>query len=344
MVSWYRDIYRGYWGFEAIQKIFSDFPVYMIWDDHELGDGCGSYYLNTENKKELKALLPSIGKDGKPTYEEGLELYNRMVNAAKQVYHEYQHSHNPATSNGQYDYGFYLNDCAFYFLDGRGYRNIERSSYRILGEEQFNRFKEWLECDETKSRKFLFVTVAVPIFHVRSIVANGIITDVIPHGLSDDLRDSWEHDLHDEERKKVTNLLFEAAGRGQKVCILSGDVHIAAVFKLRNNGNVIYQLTSSAITYNIPRLSAWAFASFGALPEDGTTSDGYSFQRKALYTDSNFSIIKVDPISDKVVFQLYGKQTIQPPQKTLTDKNRPFAKDVAMPLTHSMARIDLDFQ
>jgi hypothetical protein len=64
----------------------------------------------------------------------------------------------------------------------------------------------------------------------------------------------------------------------------------------------------------------------------------------ALYTESNFSIIKVDPIGDKVVFQLYGKQTIQPPQKTLTDKNLPFAKDAAIPLTHSMARIELDFQ
>ncbi|MCP3676079.1 MAG: alkaline phosphatase family protein, partial [Deltaproteobacteria bacterium] len=254
MVTWYRDIYRGYWGFEAIQKVFSDFPVYMIWDDHELGDGCGSYFLNNDDKKELEALLPSIGNDGKPTYTEGLALYDRMINAAKQVYHEYQHSHNPLTPDGQYDYGFYLNDCAFYFLDGRGYRDVEQEQddYRILGKKQFDHFKGWIESDETKSKKFLFVTAAVPIFHVRSVVANETVTDFFGrHGLSDDLRDSWEHDLHDKERKELTDLLFEAAGREQKVCILSGDVHIAAAFKLRNDaGKVIYQLTSSAITYN----------------------------------------------------------------------------------------------
>lgn len=41
MVSWYRDIYRGYWGFPAIRKAFSSYPTYMIWDDHELKDRKG---------------------------------------------------------------------------------------------------------------------------------------------------------------------------------------------------------------------------------------------------------------------------------------------------------------
>ncbi|MFQ5685113.1 MAG: alkaline phosphatase D family protein [Candidatus Scalindua sp.] len=51
MLSWYRDIYRGYWGFSALRNVFSSFPAYMIWDDHELGDGWGSYYKNS--KKDL---------------------------------------------------------------------------------------------------------------------------------------------------------------------------------------------------------------------------------------------------------------------------------------------------
>ena len=144
MVSWYRDIYQGYWGLGSLQYVFSNFPTYMMWDDHELGDGCGSYFLDKDDG-ELRSLLPTIGERGKPAYEDGLILYERMIKAAKQVYHEYQHSHNPDTPEGQYDYGFYMGDhSAFYFLDGRGYRDVRRDSYRIHGKDQLDRFREWL--------------------------------------------------------------------------------------------------------------------------------------------------------------------------------------------------------
>lgn len=345
MVNWYRDIYRGYWGFNSLQNVFSDFPIYMMWDDHELVDGCGSYYLDKGKKKELNALLPDIRKHKSLSYSDGLKLYDRMIKAAKQVYQEYQHSHNPKTPNGQYDYGFYLGDhSAFYFLDGRGYRDVQRDSYRIHGKKQLDRFKKWIKSEKTKTKKFIFVLAAVPVFHVRSTIANKTVTDIFSTDYSDDLRDSWEHEIHDKERLEFTNLLFEAAGRGNKVVILSGDVHIAAAFKLRNDaGHVIYQLTSSAITYNMSRISGWLFAKFGTLPEEGTTKEGYTFERRALYWDSNFSIIKANPDNGKVTFQLYGKQSVQPPPKTLLRKEKPYSFEDDIPITHSIARIDLDF-
>ncbi|MDR4504940.1 MAG: alkaline phosphatase family protein [Candidatus Scalindua sp.] len=349
MVSWYRDIYRGYWGFKSLQNVFSDFPLYMMWDDHELGDGCGSYYLNKGRKKELNRLLPGINNKKKHkslSYNDGLTLYDRMIKAAKQVYLEYQHSHNPKTPNGQYDYGFYLGDhSAFYFLDGRGYRDVQRDDeYRILGKDQLDRFKRWLNHKDTKSKKCVFVLAAVPVFHIRSIIANKTVTDTFTRELSDDLRDSWEHDIHDKERSEFTELLFQAAGKGQQVSILSGDVHMSAAFKLINDaGHVIYQLTSSAITYNTPLISGWLFGQFGTLPEEGETKEGYKFERRALYLDSNFSIIKVNPNNGQVTFQLYGKQSIQPPDKTLLKKNQPYVGMADIPITHSIARIDLDF-
>ncbi|MBT3877773.1 MAG: alkaline phosphatase family protein [Candidatus Scalindua sp.] len=345
MVSWYRDIYRGYWGFDSLQNIFSNVPTYMMWDDHELGDGCGSYYLDKDGKKELSSLLPSIENSKTLTYEDGLLLYERMIKAAKQVYHEYQHSHNPDTPKAQYDYGFYIGDhSAFYFLDGRGYRDVQRDSYRIHGKEQFDRFEEWLNCDDTKSRKFVFVLAAVPVFHIRSVLANNVVVDNVTLEQSDDLRDSWEHNIHEQERLAFTDLLFQAAGRGQKISILSGDVHVSAAFKLTNDkGHVLYQLTSSAITYNTPLITGWLFGNFGTLPEEGETKEGYKFERMALYLDSNFSIIKVNPNSGKATFQLYGKQSIQPPNKTLLKKNQPYAGMADIPITHSIARVDLNF-
>ncbi len=52
IVSWYRDIYRGYWGFAGVRQVFSSYPIYMMWDDHELGDGWGSFYFRPGKKKD----------------------------------------------------------------------------------------------------------------------------------------------------------------------------------------------------------------------------------------------------------------------------------------------------
>jgi alkaline phosphatase D len=90
MVSWYRDIYRGYWGMESLQRVLRSFPTYMIWDDHEIFDGWGSY-----REPELAAQVTNSWKLENP--QENLNLARAMFKAATQVYEEYQHSHNPDT-------------------------------------------------------------------------------------------------------------------------------------------------------------------------------------------------------------------------------------------------------
>ncbi len=46
MPSWYRDVYRGYWGFQSLRRVFDSFPTYMIWADHDIGDALGSLYFD----------------------------------------------------------------------------------------------------------------------------------------------------------------------------------------------------------------------------------------------------------------------------------------------------------
>ncbi|MGR3311103.1 MAG: alkaline phosphatase D family protein, partial [Candidatus Brocadiales bacterium] len=342
MLSWYRDIYRGYWGFEAVREVFSTFPTYMMWDDHELGDGWGSYF--TKDEKDLYSILPKL-KDKELTLDDGKEIMSRMGCAAKQAYMEYQHSHNPKTDPGKWDYDFYHGDCAFYLLDGRGYRDVNRDSYRILGKEQFDRFKNWLESDETKNKQFLFVLAAVPVFHLRPAIANmdkTILSRITKKG--DDMRDSWEHDLHDDEQKELCDLLFAASERGQKVVILSGDVHMAAAYKVKDpDGNIIYQLTSSAITYHTTLISGWVLA-LTALPEEGTLEGDLSFERLGMWTQSNFSRISVKPDEGKVEFRLYTAQIMDPMEGKKGEWLLPKDKEKeGIPITHSLPKIVLDF-
>lgn len=336
MVSWYRDIYHGYWGFPGVRRSFAGYPTYMIWDDHELGDGWGSFLLGGK-KDELDERFPMRGEKGL-SRKDCLELQERMRSAAVQVYREYQHSHNPDTGpageDAVFDYHFTAQGAAFYVLDGRGYRDINRRSRKILGTTQFNRFRQWLENLDPGETPFLFVVSAVPLLHMMPVLVNrddSVIADLT--NLQDDLRDAWENEKHDSERRALVRALFTAAARGIRICILSGDVHTSAAFRMvdHETGAIMYQLTSSAITYNKPRALGWLLGN--TVAERGESTDGYSFERLALYTDSNFSLLQVDPDRELVTFRLYGEQKVSDPDEEHPDRA----------VTHSIAGIECWF-
>jgi len=327
MLTWYRDIYRGYWGFDTLQSVFSGFPTYMIWDDHEIVDGWGSHYFAPgEARDGLKRILPDLEERGL-TYEDGRILVQRMFNSAQQSYMEYQHSHNPPTNESVFDYSFRRGGCAFYVLDGRGQRDLSREDFRILGREQFERFAAWLRVQNPTETPVVFVVSAVPVLHTRAAL---VASDELLGGLGDDLRDSWEHELHTVERKALMEALFDAANRGIKVSILSGDVHVSAVFAIKDDeGNQIHQLTSSAITYGLSLPQSWILRAGAA--DRGTTEEGYKFERLALFTQSSYALVSVDPKQGEVWYKLYGDQQLK-------------SSDVdgsAVPLSHSLAKIRL---
>ena len=333
MLSWYRDIYCGYWGFQSIQEVFDSFPTYMIWDDHEIGDGWGSYYAQDDGAGGIvPRMLPTWEEKGL-THSEGRRLAERMFRSARRAYVEYEHSHNPPTEAGVFDYSFRRGGCAYYVLDGRGQRDVNRESFRILGREQFDRFDGWAGRLDPGETAFLFVVSAVPILHTRAGLVSADDRWLIEQaGLDDDLRDSWEHELHDEERGALLQVLFGAAAKGIRVCVLSGDVHVSAVFSIEDaKGNQIYQLTSSAITYNLSRPVSWVLSQGAA--DEGTTAEGYKFQRLALYADSSYALIRVDPETGESWFKLYGKQKLDPPLSLEGAKT--------LPMNHSVAKIRL---
>ena len=46
-----------------MQEVFESFPTYMIWDDHEIGDGWGSHDLG-ENGDGVQRMLPALEERG----------------------------------------------------------------------------------------------------------------------------------------------------------------------------------------------------------------------------------------------------------------------------------------
>lgn len=306
MVSWYRDIYRGYWGDLEMRRVFRRWPQYMIWDDHEIMDGWGSY-----TEKELSDTLDSmwewenVGKN--------VALARNMFAAAKQAYGEYQHSHNPPTDREQWDYTFTWGRCAFFVLDMRGHRDYGRpTDDKILGAAQFRRLEAWLKGAEATEASVVFIVSPVPTVHLKDFVMNYL--DLTLLGLADDLRDEWEHPSNRAEFFRLLNAVFDFSQRhGKKVVFLSGDVHISAAFRLTSQATPaarVYQLTSSGITYckSPGRALKLAAKKHGVIckRDNNHNAPDIHFERLDLFADNNFGLVSVDETHATVAWDLYG--------------------------------------
>ncbi len=97
----YRHLYRGYFNQSGFRRQLEEWPAYLIWDDHDIFDGAGSYLKHDDFDR-------------------------RLFRAAEEAYREYQHLRNPGTSledRAPYHYQFWYGDVGFLVLDLRGVRD-----------------------------------------------------------------------------------------------------------------------------------------------------------------------------------------------------------------------------
>lgn len=309
MISWYRDIYRGYWGPLPVRKVFRRFPTYRIWDDHEIMDGWGSH-----TDAELSDRLDTIWEWENTT--KNLGLAKQMFQAAQHVYREYQHSYNPPTPVGQWDYSFEAGELGFYVLDMRGHRNFGApDGERVLGKAQLERFTSWLSQTEAKA---IMIVSPVPIVHARSFIVNTFDLPLL--GIADDLRDEWEHDSNWTERDRLLDAVFRQSNASKrKVVFLSGDVHISASFKLFHRDfpdASVHQLTSSGITY--AALSPLARQGLRlSVAKRGTLGypDAVPIERRVHFTTlhtfqkNHFAIVRYSKLGQSISFDVFGATT-----------------------------------
>ena len=294
MLSWYQDVYRGYWGFPDVKAVHRSIPNYMIWDDHEIMDGWGS-----RTRSELADELDTW-------YEwensrKNLKLADRMFEAAKIVYEQYQHSHNPTTAEAVYDFSIQPKHASVYFLDMRGYREFDlkvlkrrdgqNATDRILGRSQWQRFKSWMQAipDQTK---VIYIVSPVPVVHWSNLAVNS--ADVF--GAKDDLRDEWDHETNHRERDKMLTALFTLSHSRQiPVVFLSGDVHLSAVFRLTHQKYRqarVFQVTASPLTRPpVPEFANIILSHQGYLKTGKKDSD-FRYQRLGVLNARNFCILE----------------------------------------------------
>ena len=217
-LSLYRGLYRRYWDHADFRRVMASFPTYMIWDDHEIVNGWGS---EEEHRQAAQ---------------------QEVFAAARQVYDEFQQSHNPPPLvPGGRHYAFRVGPAAFLVLDLRGHREVWTP--QLLGDTQKDSIETYLAGLESDV-SVLFVVSSVPLFHLTRRFA------CIP--LTSDITDQWSSPPYKADRKWLLARLFAWMGAGgeRQVFVLGGDVHVGTVGEAvrLNTGQRLVQVTSSPIT------------------------------------------------------------------------------------------------
>ncbi|MGH9320587.1 MAG: alkaline phosphatase D family protein [Vicinamibacteria bacterium] len=162
--------YRDHWRRAPIRWVMANTPTYMLWSDHEIRDGWGSW---ASDSPTLQARYPK----GAHIAAE----YNAYFEDARKLYWHFQMCHNFAAPIAEpYVPGartaipvqFQCGRLAVLMLDDRGDRDLWRESNRALGDQQWS----FLENE--------FLPNLAPDIDALAIVTQGPIVSMSPNGLA----------------------------------------------------------------------------------------------------------------------------------------------------------------
>lgn len=254
-------------------------PTVMMWDDHDIFDGWGSYSAEMQRSPLFQRLF----------------LHARRAFWVFQMQHAIEHlpdltprtdvkvrSDDPLFEPIAWSRALAGDKLALPLLDNQpGFTSAhalgpvglivadlrtERSKEQVLGPATWEAMQRWLANLDAggkpadKCRHLLFMS-SVPVVHPKLSLAEAFMDtlgqDHVLDSSADDLKDHWTNDDHEGERKRLVETLLKTAKQKKlRVTIVSGDVHVAAwgvVYRKdvgpQDNWSQIQQLTSTAIVH-----------------------------------------------------------------------------------------------
>ena len=243
----YCELYIKRWSQAEPAAMFARVPSIMMWDDHDIIDGWGSY----EDVLQMS------------------DVYQTLFSAARDYFSLYQLHTDPADSHpltlpGQTEFslGCRIGPVTIIAFDMRS----ERSEEQVLSLASWRAIYTWLEAlparDANDRVDHLLVMSSIPVVHPDFGMLESALS-MFPgkQSLEDDLRDHWTSVPHRQERLRLIHRLLDfAMQKSCRVTILSGDVHIGAIGVVRSDrsdksdsgSRVLNQLTSSGIVHPAP--------------------------------------------------------------------------------------------
>jgi hypothetical protein len=256
-------------------------PTVMMWDDHDIFDGWGSYSPEMQRSPLFRTLFFHARRafwvlQMQHAIENIPELTRRTdvrVRADDPLFEPIKWS--SVLSKDKLALPLLDDQPGFSYTHSVGPVSLvvadlrtERSQHQILGPDSWRAMQEWLAHvntagsgqSHTACRQLLFMS-SVPVIHPKLSLAeafmDGFGQDNVLDSSADDLKDHWTNDDHEGERKRlVENLLNVARQKALRVTIVSGDAHVATwgvVYRTdvdpTDKWAQIPQLTSSAVVH-----------------------------------------------------------------------------------------------
>lgn len=235
----YEDLYRTRWHDPNMADMYASIPSVMMWDDHDIFDGWGSYPADLHNCPVFQGIF-NIARQYFELFQIRTTKNQSLLNAAA----------------GHYAFGFPFRGYHILALDNR----VERTLEQVMGPQQWKDLLEYLDTQATSGH--LLMLSAVPVVYLDFSFSESAL-DITPweEELTDDLKDHWRAKEHQGERARlIMRLLSNHEKRKGKTVILSGDVHIGCLGVIndrRGNGQRIHQIVSSGIVHPAPSRIAW---------------------------------------------------------------------------------------
>lgn len=275
---------RRPWGAEPNRDsadALATMPTIMMWDDHDIFDGWGSYTCEMQQSdlfqtlfrcarkafwifqlQQLPQSLPDLQLIARPNVSLKDPMFQPVDWAAET--HADPLALPLLDNQPGFTFGFHVGPVSILAADLR----TERSRTQVMGPTTWSAVQTWLDNlpqgaianPGTKCQHLLFLS-SVPVAHPKLSATEGFLDtfghDHVTDSNADDIRDHWSHDDHEGERKRLLETLTRAAEMHKaRVSIISGDVHVAAWATTyrrdippAQNWAQLHQFTSSAVVH-----------------------------------------------------------------------------------------------
>ena len=240
----YSKIYVERWNEKYMSAMLASVPSLMMWDDHDIFDGWGSY----PDDLQKSPVFLEIFKYAKKYFE----LFQMRSSGNATII---------SSNQEHYSFSVKFRNYAILALDNRANRLIEQ----VMEESQW---KDIIAELNNINDGHLLIMSAVPVVY-RDFSFTETAFDITPweDGLADDLKDHWRAKEHQGERiKLIMNLLRNARKRfdkdnDNKTVILSGDVHVGCLGVITDKSQEstikVHQVVSSGVVHPAPSLIGW---------------------------------------------------------------------------------------
>lgn len=231
-----RATYAGAWTERpGFAELLASVPNLMIWDDHDIYDGYGSYLVSVHGRKLVDKLTDDV-------FPEAARLFDLLQRRGR------------LEGLGR-SWAFAQGDLVLAGLDARSDRNVGNPEplRRICAPEALEAFdarvRELLARDP--GRRTLLLVLPIPLLHLRYELLRGPFRRTVYKWLgtsTDDLLDNWSsvENLRSEDR--MLDLVAGWRNLSDRVVILSGDSHMGSAGTLElPGGRRVCQVTSSGL-------------------------------------------------------------------------------------------------